>query len=122
MFFKNWMSYLKDDAKITKIVMPGSHNAQTAGMNKLGRCQCGSLYEQYLCGVRYFDIRIKSDRKGRLFAAHGIIKGMPAEEVFASLKKILDESDEFFIIDLKKSLVITGGNTRRIRNSNIRRK
>lgn len=101
MFFKNWMSYLKDDAKITKIVMPGSHNAQTAGMNKLGRCQCGSLYEQYLCGVRYFDIRIKSDRKGRLFAAHGIIKGMPAEEVFASLEKILDESDEFFIIDLK---------------------
>jgi len=101
MFYKNWMSYLKDEAKITKIVMPGSHNSATMGMNKLGRCQCGSLYEQYLCGVRYFDIRIKADKKGRLFAAHGIMKGMPAEQVFENLKKILDESDEFFIIDIK---------------------
>ncbi len=101
MFYKNWMSYIKDEAKITKIVMPGSHNAPTAGMFKFGRCQGGSLYEQYLCGVRYFDIRIKADRKGRLFAAHGIMKGMPAEQFFKSLKKIFDESDEFFLLDLK---------------------
>ena len=86
------MSYIKDDAKITKIVMPGSHNAPTAGMFKFGRCQGGSLYEQYLCGVRYFDIRIKADRKGRLFAAHGIMKGMPAEQFFKSLKKIFDRA------------------------------
>ncbi len=101
MFYKNWMSYLKDDAKITKIVMPGSHNSATMGMIKLGRCQCGSLYEQYLCGVRYFDIRIKADRKGRLFAAHGVLKGMPLRDVFENLRKILDESDEFFVISIR---------------------
>lgn len=101
MFYKNWMSYLKDDAKITKIVMPGSHNAATTGMHKLARCQCGSLYEQYLCGVRYFDIRLKADKKGRLFVAHGIAKGMPARQAFENLKKILDESDEFFVIGIK---------------------
>ncbi len=101
MFYKNWMSYIKDDAKITKIVMPGSHNSATTGMSKLARCQCGSLYEQYLCGVRFFDIRIKADKKGRLFAAHGIMKGMTAQAVFENLKKILDESDEFFVISLQ---------------------
>ena len=101
MFFKNWMSYLKDDAKITKVVMPGSHNAATMGMIKLGRCQGGSLYEQYLCGVRFFDIRIKATKKGKLIAAHGVINGMPVTEVFESLQKIFAESDEFFVISIK---------------------
>ena len=32
MFYENWMSYIKDDAKITKIAMPGSHNSGTMGM------------------------------------------------------------------------------------------
>lgn len=101
MFFKNWMSYLKDDAKITRIAMPGSHNAATLGMFKMAECQSGSLYEQYACGVRYFDIRIKADKKGRLFAAHGIAKGMPAHKVFEDLKKIIDETNEFLVIGIK---------------------
>lgn len=101
MFYENWMSYIKDDAKITKIAMPGSHNSGTMGMNKFARCQNGSLYEQYKYGVRMFDIRIKADRKGRLFIAHGIAKGMPAELAFESLKMILNESDEFFVFSIK---------------------
>lgn len=101
MFYKNWMSYIKDDAKITKIAMPGSHNSGTMGMNKFARCQNGSLYEQYACGVRFFDIRMKADKKGNLFIAHGICKGMPADKAFESLKKILDESDEFFVLGIR---------------------
>lgn len=100
MFYKNWMSYIKDETKITKIAMPGSHNSATMGMIKLAKCQNGSLYEQYKYGVRYFDIRLKADRKGRLFVAHGIMKGMPAKLAFESLKKIFDESDEFFVIKM----------------------
>lgn len=101
MFYKNWMSYIKDDAKITKIVMPGSHNSATMGMSKLGRCQGGSLYEQYLCGVRFFDIRIKAKRNGDLIIAHGIMNGMPVSKAFESLRKIFDESDEFFVISMQ---------------------
>ncbi len=100
MFYKNWMSYIKDEAKITKIAMPGTHNSGTMGMSKLARCQNGSLFEQYQYGVRFFDIRLKADRKGRLFVAHGIMKGMPAQLAFESLKMILEESDEFFIIKM----------------------
>jgi hypothetical protein len=33
--------------------------------------------------------------------AHGICKGMPAERAFESLKKILDESDEFFVLGMR---------------------
>lgn len=100
MFYENWMSYLKDDAKITKIAMPGSHNSSTMGMPKLAKCQNGSLFEQYQYGVRFFDIRLKADRKGRLFVAHGVMKGMPAQLAFESLKMIFDKSDEFFIIKM----------------------
>lgn len=101
MFYENWMSYIKDEAKITKIAMPGSHNSSTMGMIKLAKCQNGSLYEQYKYGVRFFDIRLKADKKGRLFIAHGIAKGMPAYQAFESLQKILAESDEFFVISIK---------------------
>ncbi len=100
MFYKNWMSYIKDDAKITRIAMPGSHNSATMGMAKLAKCQNGSLFEQYQHGVRFFDIRLKADKKGRLFIAHGIMKGMPAKLAFESLKMIFDESNDFFVIKM----------------------
>lgn len=101
MFYKNWMSYIKDDTKITKIAIPGSHNSSTIRMNKFACCQKGTLYEQYEHGLRMFDLRIKADKKGRLFIAHGLVKGIPAEEMFRDLRKILDESDEFFVISLQ---------------------
>ncbi|MBQ2841728.1 MAG: hypothetical protein IJE72_01675 [Clostridia bacterium] len=101
MFYEKWLSYIKDEAKITKIAMPGSHNSGTMGMSKFARCQNGSLYEQYKYGVRFFDIRMKADKKGRLFIAHGIMKGMPARLAFESLKMIFDESDEFFILNMR---------------------
>lgn len=101
MFYDNWMSCIKDDAKITKIAMPGSHNSATMGMPKLAKCQNSSLYEQYKYGVRFFDIRMKADKKGRLFIAHGIMKGMPAQLAFESLQMIFEESDEFFILYMR---------------------
>lgn len=101
MFYSNWMSYLKDDAKITKIVMPGSHNSATMGMIKLAKCQNGSLYEQAMHGVRMFDIRLKANKKGELFIAHGIMSGMPAENAFENLQRLLDTTNEFFVISIK---------------------
>ncbi len=101
MFYKNWMSYIKDDAKITKIAIPGAHNAGTMGMSVFGRCQNGTLYDQAMCGVRKFDIRVRADRKERLFIAHGMLKGITVEEAFASIKQILDETDEFLILNIR---------------------
>lgn len=100
MFYENWMSYIKDDAKVTEIAMPGSHNSSTMGMSKLAKCQNGSLFEQYQYGVRFFDIRLKADRKGRLFIAHGVMKGMPAQLAFESLRMIFEKSNDFFVIKM----------------------
>lgn len=102
MFYENWMSYIKDDAKITKVAMPGSHNSGTMGMIRFAECQSGSFYEQYKCGVRFFDIRLKTDKNGRLIVAHGLANGMDAESAFRNLRAIFTESDEFFVISLRK--------------------
>lgn len=101
MFYENWMSYIKDDAKITKIAIPGSHNSGTMGMSKFARCQNGTLYEQYQHGVRFFDIRLKANKKGEVVIAHGIASGMPAQLAFESMKLILEKSDEFFILNIR---------------------
>ncbi|MBR6784881.1 MAG: hypothetical protein IKM25_01365 [Clostridia bacterium] len=100
-FYRNWMSYIKDDAKITRIAMPGSHNSPTMAMNKFACCQKGTVYEQFCYGLRMFDIRLKVNKKGELIAAHGVMNGVPAERVFLDLKKIIEETNEFIIIYLR---------------------
>ena len=100
MFYSKWMSYINEDAKITKIAMPGSHNAATKGMNFFGCCQDGTLLEQYEHGVRKFGIRLRFS-KGTLYCAHGIAKGMTAQEAFSDLAKIIEKYDDFFILDIR---------------------
>lgn len=101
MFYGNWMSFIKDEAKITEIAIPGSHNSGTEGMNMFGRCQDGSLYEQAMYGVRKFDIRVRADRKGRVFIAHSVMKGVSLEKAFSDIKRILEDTDEFLILNIK---------------------
>ena len=101
MFYSNWMSYIRDDAKITKIAMPGSHNAATMGMIKLAKCQNGSLYEQAMHGVRMFDLRFKATKNGELIVAHGLMNGMPAEQVFENLQRLFEITNEFFVIGIR---------------------
>lgn len=100
-FYRNWMSYIKDDAKITRIAMPGSHNSATMAMNKFACCQKGTLYEQFAYGLRMFDIRLKVNKKGELIVAHGLMNGVSAERAFLDLKRIIEETDEFIVIYLR---------------------
>ncbi|MBQ3151717.1 MAG: hypothetical protein IJB86_10785 [Clostridia bacterium] len=99
---KNWMSLLKDDVPITKVVMPGSHNAGSYGMMASGCCQDQNLYEQAISGVRHFCIRLDTVRK-KIVMAHGISKGEAFETSLCDLKRALDELDtEFFILDIRE--------------------
>lgn len=64
--------------------MLGSHNSLTYLpcrkwwmylINWAAKCQNKSLIEQYIQGVRYFDIRIKCDKNiGKFILAHGIVE------------------------------------------------
>lgn len=100
MFYDRWMSYIKDEAKITEIAIPGAHNSATAGMNVTACCQDGTPFEQYRYGVREFCIRLKQKR-GKIYIAHGIASGMPAEEAFSYFGDVLRFFDDFFILDIK---------------------
>lgn len=102
MDFKSWMTAVKDEAKITGLAIPATHNSGTWGMNRLACCQDGDIYEQGCMGIREFGVLYHGDKKGRLSLAHGIISGAPLEDAFRCLKRLIDETEEFFIIDLRK--------------------
>ena len=46
MIFDRWMEYITPSAPLNKLIMPGAHNACTAGMNKMSCCQNGSLVDK----------------------------------------------------------------------------
>ncbi len=98
-----WMSSLRGDAKLTKIVMPGAHNAGTRGILPIACCQDGTIAEQISFGVRHFCLRIDTDIRGRIVICHGPVKGMPLTEVFEDFAWAMEAApSEFFILDLRE--------------------
>lgn len=103
MIYRNWMSYIKDDVKITQVIMPGSHNAGSYGMNFMACCQDGTFYDQFAHGVRHFCIRYRGDKKCGVVLSHGLAKGRPLAEGLESMRRMIDENDsEFFIFDMRE--------------------
>ena len=100
MFYDSWMSTIKEDAPINKIAIPGAHNACTKGMPASGCCQNGTVLDQYRYGVREFGVRL-STRRNKLYISHGITKGMTADEAFRSFGRIVENYDDFFILDIR---------------------
>ncbi len=103
MIYKEWMKYIKDDVKLTEVVMPGTHNAGSYGMTALGCCQDGTFYSQFAYGVRHFCIRYCGDKKKGIVLSHGLAKGVPLAEGFESMRRMIDENEsEFFIFDMRE--------------------
>lgn len=106
--FRNWQYMIKDDAKITEIAIPGSHDAAAANIDGsmlsvgtfLLACQNASVYEQLLCGSRYFDLRTMiSD--GELYGQHGDFKVQKFSTVIADIKRYLEEEEDFLILNFQ---------------------
>lgn len=94
-----WMNMIDDDAKITEIAIPGSHDSGTYGMIYLAETQDCSFEEQLERGIRYFDVRVNCvNDKYRIF--HGPINGADYSEVLEDIKNFLDKNPtEFLILD-----------------------
>lgn len=60
---QHWMSYLKDEAVLSEVVMPGAHDAGTLGSDVAWETQKGDIGEQLYAGVRYFDVRVSYNTK-----------------------------------------------------------
>ncbi|MCR5484366.1 MAG: hypothetical protein K6F09_02110 [Clostridiales bacterium] len=102
MIYDNWMSYIKDDVKITKVVMPGAHNAGSRGMNAFACCQDGDLAAQISHGVRHFCIRVKT-KNGKVVMSHGVSTGELLSTALSGLRDSINKHDgEFFIFDLRE--------------------
>ena len=58
-----WMSYISDDAPVTRLAIPGSHDSGCSGMPWYAETQDLNFAEQLARGVRYFDIRVNKKRR-----------------------------------------------------------
>lgn len=103
MIYSNWMSYIKDDVKITQVVIPGSHNAGSYGMQPMACCQNDTLLTQILYGVRQFCLRLNTDKKGNIVLAHGITKGDKFENALKDIRTAMDSyPSEIFLLDIRE--------------------
>lgn len=99
MDFSSWMSCIKDEVKITDVVMPGSHNSGTRGMIAPACCQHSTLAEQFRHGVRQFSVRITTNKiTKKIVFCHSVITGVPLENELTELKKVMDDNPSEFVI------------------------
>lgn len=118
----DWLSMVKDDTKVCKLSIPGTHDTMT-GMgfyqpvlkyvfNTTAISQVSTLEEQMACGLRFFDIRpvvsidtLATDpaEKQILRLSHGISEiDVTFEETIDQLQRYLkDHPSEFFIAKLQ---------------------
>ncbi|MGN0523888.1 MAG: hypothetical protein ACI4IG_06415 [Eubacterium sp.] len=103
MIYTNWMSYIKDDVKLTELVIPGAHNAGSYGMSRMAECQKDNLFVQFEHGIRQFCLRLNTNRKGEIVLAHGITKGDLFENALKDIKRALElYPDEFILFDVRE--------------------
>ena len=105
-----WMSMLDDNTPVTRLSMPGTHDAGTGEgtVMSLGETQSLNLQEQWNMGIRVFDLRpgYKKVRKGffkyenELHIYHGVVETYVSFD--KAIKKITDNlkknPDEFAVV------------------------
>ena len=78
--------------------MLGSHNSLTYLpcrkwwmylINWAAKCQSKTLSEQYHSGVRYFDIRVRFDKKGKSVIAHGLVEYKGVAENYICILNVI---------------------------------
>jgi len=98
---KQWMSYIKDDTKVSDIVIPGSHDSGTYHMSWLGGTQYCTIKEQLDSGVRYFDLRVNKTNDDYLIY-HDIINGEKFLPILSDIKDFITlNTSETLILDFQ---------------------
>lgn len=101
-FLGEWMKYIDDDAKLTEIVIPGSHDAGTKGMMWMAETQDKSVADQLNAGTRYIDLRVRL-KEGNLVINHTVINGQKLTIVLQHVNTFLyNHPTETVLIDFQK--------------------
>ncbi len=103
----NWMSYISNEAYITKIAMPGSHDAISYGTNiASAKTQGEDLTAQLESGCRYFDLRFatNSAENNELYGVHAIVMtNVKAIDALTQCRDFIqNHPSEFLILDLSQ--------------------
>lgn len=99
--FPDWMNEIKDETYLHQVVIPGSHDAGSSGMNWLGETQNYSIKEQLELGVRYFDLRV-NDNNGKLVIYHSIINGQEFIPILEDIKEFIkNHPSEILLLDFQ---------------------
>lgn len=94
-----WMSRIPDDRAISRISMPGSHDAGTASLpegsiTSTAHTQNFTITEQLEDGLRCFDIRLKKNMK----YGHTLEARDGYDETLVDIRKFLEENPSEFIV------------------------
>ncbi len=102
-FFENWVSCIRDDVRLTKLILPGAHNSGTYGMKKMAECQKDGVLKQFSYGVRQFCLRLDTAKNGEIVMAHGISKGDSFINVLNDIKYIIKHyPEELLLLDIRE--------------------
>lgn len=97
-----WQSYIKDDTLLRNVVMPGSHDAGTAGMPWYSETQDRDIADQLACGARYFDLRVK-EKGGECRIYHGPAYSLYLKDILRDVRDFLNTNKtETVILDVHK--------------------
>lgn len=98
----NWMKNISDDKKLVDLVIPGSHDSGTIGMNWLANTQNYSIKEQLNSGARYFDIRVNKMDEDKFVIFHGPINGVEFTPILNDIKDfIVTNPSETLFLDFQ---------------------
>ena len=101
----DWMSGLDDDAAISSLTIPGTHD--TGALHSIadvsGKCQTLSVKEQLKIGVRFLDIRLQLVGD-KLKVVHSFVDQMTDfEDTLSDMAEFVRENEsEFLLVSIKE--------------------
>lgn len=99
----SWMASIKDETKITRISIPGTHDTASRHYEDITKNQTLDIRQQLDAGIRYFDIRLKSVHDS-LHLYHGpMYLRQTFNEIMTITRDFLDEHpSETVLMRIKK--------------------
>lgn len=95
----SWMKYVPEDRPISRVSIPGTHDAGTASLpennlTSMGHTQNFTISEQLYDGIRAFDIRLKKNMK----YGHTMTCRDGFDETLVDIRKFLQDNPSEFLV------------------------
>lgn len=104
-YSKNWLKNVDDNAKITEVSLPGTHDsgATHSIADVAGKCQDLSIKTQLEIGVRFFDLRLQLVNDEFKIVHSFVDQNLKFSTVLKDLYSFIKEnSSEYLIISIKE--------------------